>query len=646
MGNTPNIITTSIDAGETLTQFKDRTFLDGTIGDVFDHLKSNRGSPTVADTKAGAFVAEENNLLHDIITDYIERSGSPSTGDIANVLGAGELITEGLSMQWQDNQGSPVTRAREDFLTDSWRRRYFNAAGALVTTLAVLTTTGAMSYDGDIAMTKPAAVFDQGDGTSAPSHILDGSGASGGSIDFQQVGIQRYQMRYFPASGDLGFQRYNGGGVAQDFPLILKQNGTAEFSNSVTIADANPVFTVGNSTGFVNARLLADGTSDTQWRITHAGADTGEVRMSAIEDLYLAYKGTPGGGDVAALQYDKSTHKWHFLDGVTARWNLDLATGDVVLPTGDLTLLAATPNVTFGNGTGAPNFIIDKAVGGTGEFKWQAANNNEWVWSHEPTTGDLFTKRYIAGVFQDNAVTLANATGLFTVANSAQVNGDLTVGEDTDSATIVQLLSTIVGTTAVNFGDPDDVDAGAVTYNHVDNRLVMRTAGANKFEFTATRASPVVDEGISIGTATKRVDGVHTNLYSLRSIAGFVGEEMQWQTGHVSTTDGSNNDTTIATLDTDQESVKVRMFVSGHRDTGDNFRTRIIETVIKRTASANAPIGAAHLVDQSGSDGTGSTAAITLQTGGTSIVIRVSGNVAEDWEWTLSWQVQNGGLTS
>lgn len=147
MGNTVNIITEAIDAGEDINTFLARTVLNGTWADILNFQKSNRGDPSISDVQAGAFTADVVNLFEDMLRDYMERVGNTAEG-ITATLGIGETITEGLSMQWQDDQGTPKTRAQEDFLGDTWRKRFFDAGGVLKSTLSVATLTGVMIFSG------------------------------------------------------------------------------------------------------------------------------------------------------------------------------------------------------------------------------------------------------------------------------------------------------------------------------------------------------------------------------------------------------------------------------------------------------------------------------------------------------------------
>ena len=61
---------------------------------------------------------------------------------------------------------------------------------------------------------------------------------------------------------------------------------------------------------------------------------------------------------------------------------------------------------------------------------------------------------------------------------SAQVTGDLVV--EKGSAPSIQILSANNQTQAINFGDPQDGDAGGITYSHAANEMILRTNGGSK----------------------------------------------------------------------------------------------------------------------------------------------------------------------
>tara|TARA_R110001592_G_scaffold323736_2_gene603173 strand:+ start:1133 stop:2674 length:1542 start_codon:yes stop_codon:yes gene_type:complete len=109
---------------------------------------------------------------------------------------------------------------------------------------------------------------------------------------------------------------------------------------------------------------------------------------------------------------------------------------------------------------------------------------------------------------------------------SAQVTGDLVV--EKGSAPSIQILSANTQTQTIKFGDPQDGDAGAITYSHASNEMKFRTNGGVKV---------TVDSSGKVGIGTEIPDyeldvageiGIDRNIYhngDINTSIGFPGND-------------------------------------------------------------------------------------------------------------------------
>ena len=67
----------------------------------------------------------------------------------------------------------------------------------------------------------------------------------------------------------------------------------------------------------------------------------------------------------------------------------------------------------------------------------------------------------------------------------------------------------------VQFGDPNDADAGGIDYDHNIDRFNVRVSGANKFSFNSDNFRPNDTNTYDLGTASFRWKNVYTNDLNL-----------------------------------------------------------------------------------------------------------------------------------
>ena len=131
------------------------------------------------------------------------------------------------------------------------------------------------------------------------------------------------------------------------------------------------------------------------------------------------------------------------------------------------------------------------AQGSNNQIRFLASGVQSWQIRHETVANDLIlARRYIAGVFQDNPITVANATGFATFAKLAFFNGGmLTV----------------------------DGSAGAVPYSFTSSQAsgMYLEASAVSLSFAGTRVARFATSGLSLPAPIFGVDGnVGTPAYT------------------------------------------------------------------------------------------------------------------------------------
>ena len=189
----------------------------------------------------------------------------------------------------------------------------------------------------------------------------------------------------------------------------------------------------------------------------------------------------------------------------------------LVTMNGDLTLDSASPNATFGDGTGGPINTFNKAAGSSAEVRFSSAGALDWnmlVFSDER----FIISRHIAGVFQDNALEISNSTGDITIANDVTIAGrvitdgaaasdantDLDAGifgdtSGTGAARGITVVTDNTGSGTFAVGSPADNDRGQLRYDVGQVRWEVIVEGAQEWNLDASAQYPQTQGGLTSG---------------------------------------------------------------------------------------------------------------------------------------------------
>lgn len=296
--------------------------------------------------------------------------------------------------------------------TNRWRNLYLS---------------GDASIGGSIDLSDPAAELTLGDGSGYPKLNLDKDGTTSCDVKFQSDGTLRWILR-FDSNEDLFFNRRDGGGGSLDNPITMRTStGNVEIKNDLIVRagldleSASPAVTVGDGTGAPDVRVDKADASATRIQLQNAGKTRTELELAANEDFSVIRRDATEveqgrlkyqvNGDLSwddrdifpetddASKLGTATKRWsegHFVD-VTAGGNVDVA--------------SASPVVTVGDGTGAPQLLLKKSAGSAAELRYLDGSTHRWSLKQR-SDEELIVERYDSlGVKQGEPLQVREADG-------------------------------------------------------------------------------------------------------------------------------------------------------------------------------------------------------------------------------------------
>jgi hypothetical protein len=505
-------------AGEDLATFLAKAvpgFPGTTFADIFNTLKQDEAGeeadPTEIENAVGQlwgngeddFIQAAYPILRTVL------AGVP----LATVLSVGQTIPETFGFEFQDNQGSPVTRAHEDFTGDTWRQRFFKASGALSATLSLNTASAVTMLVLEDPTTDPG--FRIGDAT-GPTILQLASGAGsiaqirlwkttgtssgGGDFTIEQTAAENLRFLYNDSiGGDLSILRW-----PDNNNTFLMEEATAATAFNI----GNPSTPVAHTTTtFVGASGTATWAVDNGINAFEGGIlynnSTGTFQIRAVNAARIS---------VNATQFKSVTDSQLTNGTTTERWLNFFA--DAMTIGGNSTWDGASPILAVGDATGAPLLRIIKgaaSVAGVEYFSGDTvASVGDWRLLHDANENFLFDRHdgtafrgVIFGVDDTDLRLMSGAQG----SSTLQIGGTVNAGD----AAVVLLKGGTTGVPAVQA-----IDSG----NRVEfseQFQIWRHYISGGLELTIAQTNITLANDITIGGALNH-DGTTVGLYNVAPV--------------------------------------------------------------------------------------------------------------------------------
>lgn len=481
---------------------------------------------------------------------------SVNTGDIAvandlNLTSSSPILVVGdnsASPSLQINKGSAGDGTLQFSLSTDAKRIRHNSSeeldidhwnGGTWETIAKFDSSKNVSLSDNLSLTSSNPTLTIGDQLDVGPDIILNYG-SAAEIKFVPLGFNSYRVAGSGNSLVLG--RWNGSSWIN--AIRIDSTPDVNISNDLALTSSSPNLDVGDSTGSPDIALLksAAGASRIVFRNTGGNADW-VVTDDASESFLIK----------------------RFIAGVSQDTPIAIsnATGDITIAD-DFALTSSSPNLTLGDGNGAPNLILDKDAGGQGEIFFNSDSLTEWIIQVE-TDEDFLIRRYNAGASQDIPLEINHGTGHITASTivpTADDTDDLGSSDlrwanfhvvsasfgaiESDgviSGSTIHLLGANFGSAnvladdivigngdAVDYGitiftgasqtgrlvfiDTAGSNQGVVSYDHSNTRFVWTVETSDEMILTNTVLGPISDDGLSLGDA------------SLRFLDGFFGGDV------------------------------------------------------------------------------------------------------------------------
>lgn len=191
-----------------------------------------------------------------------------------------------------------------------------------------------------------------------------------------------------------------------------------------------------------------------------------------------------------------------------------------------------------------------------------------------------------------------------------------------------------------------DTSATEDQYWHFDlqtGRCSLFTAGTKRFQFDASNlyANASTTE---LGAPTKPWGDVHSLALATKTSTGFAETARKVRTVALRSTDGSNNDTTVASLTANGQHLKVEVYVTGQEESTANILSQTIRQSFYRDSGTVSAV-AAH-EDDTQSNGVVAGWAVDLVVSGNNVILRLVGAAATNIRWAGMHTHQVGGTNA
>ena len=376
-------------------------------------------------------------------------------------------------------------------------------------------------FNGNLTLNSAGPTFRMGNGTGVPFLIhAKGETSVGVVLDLRSGGIAAGDLRWrlqFDGSEGLSWRRFDAGGSGVDNPLVLDwATGLVSIANDLTLDSANPLLTVGDSTGKARVRLVKGGANEaTVEYVQSVGSDTaGDFRTNFDS------------GEAFRIQrYNASWEETFTVD-----------TGKNVTIYNDLTLNNASPMAQIGSGAGAPTLFLVADAANVGRFNFykddtSQSTNDKRI---EHGTDEHLRFQNFNGATWDTAL-LVNGDADVLVENQLLVAGaaagdaiaqadDLIVGGGADAGLTIHQGANNNGRLAWNNGTNDE--DGAINYGGVSGaeKMMFRVRNSNELTLNHVSLFPVTDGGLRLGNDGERFDHGYLNaiIYSVEPSASTI----------------------------------------------------------------------------------------------------------------------------
>lgn len=339
---------------------------------------------------------------------------------------------------------------------------------------------GPVEIEDNLWLDAPSPTNTAGDQTGSPEFISDKSDAGIGRYSFFRLGNRNWSWSQ-EANDDLYLNRYDTSGVFQSQDRIEAANGNWTLAKDVALLSASPELLLGDATGLPQIRMNRDTSLSNYITLQAEGVTEWQVVHNSNQNLIF---NKIGGAYVFRLIQVDSRAEF--------AGNVELEGASAMLSVGDNT---GSPVLQLRGDTSTGKNLIQLVAGG----------DLYWAFRMDGSEGLAF-RRFIAGVFQDDALVIANASGTVTVANNgyySNPNAILTIGDGTGEGKLRTDGEGSVARTHYQI-----LSDGIVTWGWAlltSDTLKLTYAGGQNFDFQAAGNFNVNSGDVSLLSASPKL---------------------------------------------------------------------------------------------------------------------------------------------
>ena len=404
--------------------------------------------------------------------------------------------------------------------TDDDHPQYLLVSGTRAMTGNLLMGANAIQNTSGVEFSRAAA--NPGDTAADTLYQDDGSNFEDGTLWWGNKFVVDGEV----SIGDPGFEQgsiaVNGG----TFNARLKVNDFGGTSNVSLIlhrhstTDGPEILHAYSNTDDDTHAIVSDG--DSLGGDLFAGHDGVDYNLAA--SILCAVDGTPAANDMPGRIVFSVSPSGSNVPVEAMRISQDKS----VLLAGNTTWNSASPTLTIGDGTSSLITTWNKGASSSTELTFKQNSLNAWIVRIDGSE-DVLWRRYIAGAFQDNALSIANATGDISIPNqlllagaaatdAATTTDDIIVG---DGGAVDRGMAFFVGESqTVRWAVIDSVGGADMQFRWaLPGTLTLRLDNADRFTWSTTQL--YANSLAALGTNANRWGSIYgTALYLGGGIPG------------------------------------------------------------------------------------------------------------------------------
>ena len=361
---------------------------------------------------------------------------------------------------------------------------------------------------GDAATTADSLVIGDGSATDVGMTFFAGAGQTVRWAIADSVGGADMNMRWV-LPGTLIMRLNNGdryywtkdvhrpaAGQAIDLGDTTQAWNNLRLDGSATLDSNDAQVTIGNGAGYPKLDLNKDGTTSCDVKFQSDGVNRWILRHNNTEDLFFNRRDSGGASIDNPFLMRASTGNIEIQNDIIARAGLDLE--------------AASPTLSMGDGTGAPQISVDKGDTSAATVALQSGGSDKWKIVCDASE-DFRIERWDTGGLVDAAV-VSTSDGVWTLPNELAVSGaskangpagadDLVIGDGSGDYGLT-IFTNDAGTAKINATDATGSEVGTIDYAHSSNTWSFGTAGSVRMQIDSAGIRPSSNGADDLGSSS------------------------------------------------------------------------------------------------------------------------------------------------